>query len=264
MMLPTDLILVSTFHDPNFILKKHLLKALPAIKQMFPLRIVCLTPTTDRKVGTFLEKMGFSIVFSPSMKQVDTYKTAFETSLKLYSESGKSRIFYIDFDRLIHWVNNYPKELLEVLNKYNEFEYLLIGRSKRAWETHPETQKYTEIIVNEMGSRILGFPQTRDIISVCWTITKDLIKRLLNSIDFSKTTPTGFYCTWPIYFWKWSLSRKYIEVDGHEWETPDRFHKEIEEIGYKQWLENFQNPAEWKKRVQMLRDCLTELNTLEF
>ncbi len=263
MMLPTDLILVSTFHDPNFILKGHLLKALPVIKQMFPSRIVCLTPSTDKKVGVFLENMGFSIVYSPSMKQVDTYKTAFETSLKI-SESGREKIFYSDFDRLIHWINTYPKELSEVLKTYNDFDYVHIGRTKKAFQTHPESQQYTEIIVNEIGSRILGFIQTRDIISVCWTITKDLVKRLLNSIDFSKATPAGFYCTWPIYFWKWSLSKKYIEVDGHTWETPDRFHKEIEEIGYKQWLENFQNPTEWKKRVQMLRDCLTELNTLEF
>ena len=264
MIKSADLVLVSTFHDPDFSLKDHLLTALPFIKEMFPSRITCLTPSTDKKVGDFLENMGFSIVYSTSMRQVDTYKTAFESSLKLFSESGLEKIFYLDFDRLIHWINSYPKELSEVLNNYNDFDYVHIGRSKRAFETHPETQKYTEIIVNEIGSGILGFPQTRDIISVCWIVKTNLVKRLLNSIDFSKTTPVGFYCTWPIYFWKWSLSRKYIEVEGNEWETPDSFPKEIEEMGYEKWVKDFQNPSEWKKRVQMLRNCLTELNTLDF
>jgi len=113
--------------------------------------------------------------------------------------------------------------------------------------------------VNELGSNVLGFSKTRDIISVCWGFTYELGTKLLN---VKNSTLTGFYGTWPLLLWKWASSKAYIEVEGLEWETPDRYISDIKTVGYDRWLKNFENPNEWNKRVKILHDCLDELLTI--
>jgi hypothetical protein len=72
----------------------------------------------------------------------------------------------------------------------------------------------------------------------------------------------GFYCTWPLLFYEWAETQDYIEVGGLEWETPDKYQAEIEEIGYDDWLDQFQSHQEWAKRVELMEEGLKELFNL--
>jgi hypothetical protein len=121
------------------------------------------------------------------------------------------------------------------------------------------TQKTTERIINDFGSQILGFPNSIDIISVCYIITQELGEKILT---MNNTTRTGFYCSWPLVYWKLARIKKYIEVEGLEWETPDRFESEISEFGFDEWLNRFQSPTEWQKRVGFVQDGLDEMTSL--
>lgn len=245
----------ATFHDPEFRLYDLIESALPKLKELFVKGIICLTPYTPDEVRSFLTKNGFLVKVEPDDRQIVTYKTAIRTTLENIDKPSSQRIFLIDFDRLIHWINTYPEELTNILQNNINVEYLHIGRTTRAFNTHPKTQKETEIIVNEFGSKILGFEDTKDLISVCYIFTKDLGEKILKINNFTKT---GFYGSWPIYFWNFANTKSYIEVEGHEWETPDRFKKEIDENP--QWLEQFQSAEEWNKRVNFLHDCLLEMS----
>ncbi len=71
----------------------------------------------------------------------------------------------------------------------------------------------------------------------------------------------GFYLDWPIQSWINSTNPGYIEVEGLEWETPDRYPQEITQAGYDAWKENHQNMQEWKKRNLMLRDMIEAIAT---
>ena len=246
----------STFHDPEFRLKDLIKSILPKINELFIGGIICLTPYTNKEVLNFLTDEGFIAVIEPSDRQIDTYRTALRTALENIDDSAYQRIFHIDFDRLIHWINTYPEELSHILQNNSDVDYLHIGRTSRAFSTHPTTQKRTEIIVNEIGSKILGFNGIKDLISVCYFFTKALGQRIL---EVNHSTASGFYSTWPIYLWSYAPSKRYVEVEGHEWETPDRFKKEIDEIGFEKWIEKFQSFEEWNKRVKILHDCLLEL-----
>ena len=128
------------------------------------------------------------------------------------------------------------------------------------FETHPETQQYTERLVNQLGSKILGIKGTHDLISVCYLFTKDLAEKLLYT---SYPTEMGFYASWPVILWMNAKNKEYIEVEGLEWETPDRYKEEINEKGYEEWLKQFQTAAEWKMRVLLLEDCITELSNFQ-
>lgn len=254
-----DYLLSSTFHDPEFKLKKLLENALPTIKDIFSHKIISCTPVTGERLTNFLSDEEFIIEIEQSKRQIDTYRLAIKKVLEFINHRNKQKIFCIDFDRLIHWVNAYPDELIDLLNENTDLEYLHIGRTKRAFDTHPFTQTKTEGIINEIGSKILGFPNTIDIISVCYIINKRLAENILR---MNNKTATGFYSSWPIVYWNLADEKRYIEVEGLEWETPDRFRFEISKLGFEEWLNNFQSSQEWQKRVDFLRNGLNEMHEL--
>jgi hypothetical protein len=76
-----------------------------------------------------------------------------------------NHLFYCDFDRALHWIKTYPEELTQIVESPPDNDYVLIGRTKRAFQTHPKTQTMTEGIGNTLASKMLNFPETRDILS---------------------------------------------------------------------------------------------------
>src|SRR5205085_8065553 len=42
-------------------------------------------------------------------------------------------------------------------------------------------------------------------------------------------------------------------VEGLEWETPDQYPDEIAVLGYAAWLAQFESPAQWRHRAEMVR-----------
>ncbi|MFX1444514.1 MAG: hypothetical protein ACFFHV_13960 [Promethearchaeota archaeon] len=254
-----SVLLSSTLHDPELKFIDLMKSVLPLMETLFKERIVCCTPSTQEKVINFLRAKDFKIIIGNSMDQVGNYKLSIQASLKYIANPKTQKILYIDFDRLLHWLNNYPNELSNAISTNTNFDYVHIGRTSRAFETHPPTQKETEGIINEIASKILGFPKKKDIISVCFLISKELGNRI---IKLKNVTTTGFYSSWPIIFWSIAETKKYIEVEGLEWETPDQFKDEIKELGYEIWLEKFQSAKEWRKRVKLLHEGLLEIYQL--
>lgn len=229
------------------------------MKQHFLNIVVSCTISTAHNVVDFLKDEGLKVTINPSTKHIDNYLNAVKKAKDLITNSSTQKIFYLDFDRLIHWSWKYPKELLEVLNIAKNVEYLHLERSPRAFETHPSTQRYTENIVNYIGSKVLRFSDTHDLISVCYIFTENLAEKL---IDTQYYTNMGFYSTWPIILSKFTESKQYFKVEGQEWETPDRFEPEIKKFGYQNWLEQYQTAQEWKRRVELLNDCIIEISHL--
>lgn len=71
--------------------------------------------------------------------------------------SGKSKHFhYCDLDRLLTWGKNYITELEEVVEDIPNHDYLIIGRTERAMNTHPIEWIETERITNRIFSLELG------------------------------------------------------------------------------------------------------------
>jgi hypothetical protein len=67
--------------------------------------------------------------------------------------SGNSQYYhYCDFDRLLTWGKNYLNELKTILTKVSNHNYLILGRTERAFNTHPEAWIETEKITNKICS----------------------------------------------------------------------------------------------------------------
>ncbi|TXT64749.1 MAG: hypothetical protein BAJALOKI3v1_170035 [Promethearchaeota archaeon] len=254
-----SIIIASTLHEPEFRLRKSFEKALSFINKFHPNIIISCTSFTSSEVINTLQKDNITVRLTPNDPQIDTYSFAIRCALDVCEEEQYQRIFYIDFDRLLHWINNYPSEIMETMKDSFNFDLLHIGRSDRAFKTHPRTQRDTEKIINHVGSKILGFSEDIDIISVSYIFTPELGHHLLR---YPSRTTVGFYGAWPLILWNHAKNPEYIEVEGHEWETPDRYHVEIDESGYEKWSRSFQSTSEWKKRVRFVDECLEEMMAL--
>ncbi|MFD1737628.1 hypothetical protein ACFSCX_13860 [Bacillus salitolerans] len=67
-----------------------------------------------------------------------------------------SHFHYCDFDRLLTWAQNHLNELKKTVQLLHQFDYLIIGRTKRAFATHPIEWIETEKITNKICSLELG------------------------------------------------------------------------------------------------------------
>lgn len=244
--------LTTTIHDPKATLSKEIDNS-EELWNIFENRIAVYTPFTSSNMAESLEKAGFS-VSKGSEEQVFTYRKALDLAL----EKASDRILYVDLDRLIHWDLKYPKELRKVVGEIQNAEFILIGRTERAFETHPTTQRKTERIANLLGSALLNFDETKDILSSTWAFAPRIGEDLLEA---NIENSSGFYCEWPVRAWKIAENKRYIEVEGLEWETPDKYRRKIKEIGYDTWLNNFQSPEEWEERVNLLENIIVSLVT---
>jgi len=206
------------------------------------------TPKTHPKTVSLLKERGYR-----TFKAEDTVVSCYQTSLSQSLEPITGDIFYCDLDRALHWIRNYPKEFEALIEPSNHADFTLIGRTKRAFETHPETQTLTEGIGNIVASNVLGFSKTRDVLGTTWILTPVLAKKVTERKPMNQY---GFYAEWPITLWRSAQRPKYVEADGLEWETPDRYQQEITQAGYDAWKDNYQNMQEWKKRNLMLRDMI--------
>ncbi len=169
--------------------------------------------------------------------------------MNLMKTAAGKNFHYCDFDRLIHWQRRYPEELRDVAKKLDKSDgFTFICRTKRAFETHPDTQKDTETVYNALVSDYLGMEV--DIGSGTFGFD-DKSRRAFASIkdDVSDARFLGCFLLC-IKRGKIAISR--VEAEGMEWETPDIYIKEIKKMGYKKWLAGFQTHDEWRRRVSYI------------
>jgi hypothetical protein len=249
-----NVIVTTTLHDPKANMKDMILKYGKIAKEGCPHLFLIVSDTTSPKIIELVQECVDEVQICYSKRIRDTYINALKLACGKAADTDK--ILYADYDRLLHWVSTYPDEFRQIIKEYPDVDFYHIGRTKRAFETHPETQKKTEILANELGSVLLGFTETHDMLSACYGFTKHLIEQIL-SVDLK--TELGFYAIWSFSAYRFAKQWKYKEVEGQEWETPDRFQQAIKEKGYEAWLAEFQTTNEWKRRVELLADCLHEL-----
>lgn len=77
-------------------------------------------------------------------------------SLSLGLTSEAQYFHYCDFDRLLTWVKNHSSELRKTVGVIPKYDYLIIGRTERATQTHPDEWLETEKITNKICSLELG------------------------------------------------------------------------------------------------------------
>ena len=170
-------------------------------------------------------------------------------ALRAGLEAGTSHLQMCDFDRALHWMAHYPQELQEVIDAIAEFDLLVLGRTDRAWTTHPPYQAETEPLFNRIFALTTGLPW--DVGAGSRGFSRRGAERLL---ELSKEPTIGIDAEWPLLLLgQEGYAVGYRACEGLEFETADRFAAEIEAAGsYEAWeAEMSADPARWAFRLRL-------------
>ncbi len=252
-----DVTLASPLHDPEARLADSIRKHGKKIKTFY-FGFVVVRATQDLHTDTKKALESCKIEYSLETKKSEyinmgrTYRGAMQMGIKLNTRS----IHVCDFDRILHWIKSFPNELRDVIKLIpSNYGLTWIGRTERAFETHPRTQRKTESIVNTIASE--KAEQDLDIMSGSFAMDINTAKLLLKN---TKRNDYSFYSEFLVYALKKKIPVGSILTEGLEWETPDQYKDKIQKEGYQDWLDEFMSLPEWKRRIELLErnsDALT-------
>jgi len=177
-------------------------------------------------------------------------------SIKYALETNTTHIHYADVDRLLRWVEICPDEWSVCLDRIERSQVLIFGRTPVAYATHPNALVQTEALSNLVVSHILG--QAIDVSAGSKAFSRDAAAYIIDH-----TLPVraiGTDATWPIVLHRAGYPIDYLEVDGLDWESADRYQiTAADQHAQKQAAERYDaDPEHWAFRIgiaQEIIDC---------
>ncbi len=158
-------------------------------------------------------------------------------------------IMYCDADRVLHWAMCYPDELREVANQIERYDMTVLGRTPRAYASHPRIQRDTEAIINRVYALYSGTPW--DITAAARGFRHHAVERLVVGATDDTVGVDG---TWPLWAQhEGDIVVGYRETEGLEFETADRFEVEVAAAGGRDgWIAALDaDPRLWAERLEL-------------
>lgn len=235
-------------------------RVLPMLGGLYSGIIVLHSPDGGDRTAELLAGAGVQFVRQRGgATGVDTIGLARHEALRQGAEAGASSIHLCDWDRLLHWAEHFPEELRSIVGQIGRNDFLILGRTERAFATHPRVQRDTESMVNHVFG--LAFGQLLDVTAASRGLSRRAIDALL---ELPAPEPTlGNDCAWPLYLSRVEgLVLGYAATEGLEWETPDRYADEIAAAGgLDAWiLEHDADPRRWELRTRIALDEIEAIN----
>lgn len=144
--------LVTVTHDPkgkNYALFE---KLRADLEKIYSELFITISDETSLDLKNSLEKSAFTSKVIPKQGVAHARRETVRLGL-----TGDSNWFhYCDFDRLLTWANRYFHELEALAGSIPEVDYLIFGRTERAFQTHLIEWTETEKITNRIFSLELG------------------------------------------------------------------------------------------------------------
>lgn len=252
--------LVATHHDPSDAMIAQAQRVLPVLHEMYDGIIVVASPASGPRTAQVLSSAGVQV----ERQAVD--RSGLETlglvrlqALQLAAEAGAHFVQVCDWDRMLHWAEVYPDELRFIVGAIKRHDLLILGRTARAFATHPRVQRDTEALINHTFG--LAFADPLDVTAASRGLSRRAIDELL---ALPTPEPTiGNDCAWPLYLARVpELVIGYAATEGLEWETPDRYGDEINAAGgLDNWLALYDaEPQRWEFRVQLALHEIAAIN----
>lgn len=181
--------------------------------------------------------------------------------LALANQARHEHMLICDFDRWLHWIGSYPKELLGLLGHierdHADAWFVCLGRSARAFATHPVAQQLPEAATNRALSSIAG-ARLDATAGASWIRRAGAVCILDGSIVTTKATDLE----WPGLVFREQPERvQGAFFEGLEFETADAYREEIATCGsLETWiLQTYDRPEVLRDRLQLATDSITAL-----
>jgi hypothetical protein len=245
--------LVTTHHDPEGRLADQVARVLPVLRSTFSHVAVQATYASQPRSLELLSSAGV-LVRQESEAQFNSLaqlggarRAALELGLRLEAPT----LLFCDFDRALHWAERYPAELADVAAHLRAHDFVVLGRSERAFATHPRAQRDTEAIINQVYATVAGR---------AWDVTaaaRGLSRRAAAAIlELCHEHSIGTDVAWPLFLQRaGGYTLGYHATEGLEFETADRFADQVAQAGgLAQWIAAIDaDPQQWALRLDLAR-----------
>lgn len=172
-------------------------------------------------------------------------------ALELGLQAGAGALLFCDFDRALHWAEFHPAELADVASQLGAHDCTVLGRTPRAFGTHPRIQRDTEAIINHVYQLASG--RGWDVTAAARGLSRRAAEALLAGCP---ERSIGVDVAWPLFLQRvGGFSLGYRATEGLEFETADRFGDQIAAAGGRErWIEQLDaDPQQWAFRLDMAR-----------
>jgi hypothetical protein len=239
---------VATLHDPRGVSRPLIESTAPALAA-YLLVTVAVTAATDPAVSARLEEHGARVV--PGGETGQGRRAALAAA-----GPDQAAYFSCDFDRWLHWARTWPEELAALPARIAKLSdvgtppwYVCLGRTARAFRTHPAAQRFPETATNRALSVAAGRPL--DAVSgAAWLASEAVPLILAKSTELTAATDLE----WPGIILRHDPARlRGLRCEGLEWETPD-FHPDAIAAagGLEAWTRTvFDTPRMWAERLRL-------------
>lgn len=249
-------VLLATVHDPD----GRMLAALDergSMLERYGDVFVTATDATDGRLLRGLEEVGATIVPGGS----EPVGSAMRALLRAAVATERSSFLYCDFDRWLHWCGAFPHELDELPGRIaieiQDAWYVCIGRTERAFASHPEVQRVAEWATNRALEIAAGRPLDATA-GACWVSRRGAEVILRGSQEETKATDLE----WPALMLDADpLRLGWVFVEGLEFETAEFYENEARRLGgIDAWVRaTYETPQMWRARLQLAADSVAGL-----
>lgn len=248
--------LVSTLHDPDGRMVDATTRVFREVAGLY--ESVAIVPTADTSPRLLDLLAGANV--DPISTSNGAIGVGRRHALELGLLAGANHLHYCDFDRILHWTAAYPDELERVLRRIEGCDYLIIGRTERAFATHPRVQRDTESITNRAFS--LWYGKTVDVTAGSCGLSRRAADLVLRE---SAASTNATDAEWPaLVRIRGSMPIDSVRTEGLEFETADYFAEEIAAAGsLEAWLEERSRPLDaWVARTRLALESLEAVQRL--
>ena len=249
----TPIALAATHHDPHGRLNAQAVRVLPRLREWYTHLAVVVTAATPSASRETLRAAGVTVYEDASPPDTFRYlgrkrRRIVEAALEA---SSATHVHLCDFDRVLHWAEFQSADLRAALNQIGRHDFTVLGRTPRAYASHPRVQRDTEALINHAFA--LAFGQLWDVGAASRGLSRRAAQALIAGCD---DDTIGNDCSWPLFLARHDgLRLGYLETEGLEFETPDRYAAEIASAGgLDAWIARMDaSPAQWAHRLELAR-----------
>ena len=242
--------LIATVHQPTQRLMPMIETHLPTLLELYDAVVAYCSPGTHIAIRDILGRSGVRVLVNDGEPgDIHTIGHVRRRAVRAGLESGAEHLQMCDFDRAIHWAAYHPDELRRVIAEIPDYDLLVLGRTARAWATHPPYQAETEPLFNKVFALVTG--RDWDVGAGSRGVSRRAAQRLL---ERSQEPSVGVDAEWPLLLLREPDFRVgYRPCEGLEFETADRFGPEIEAAGgYQAWEAQISaDPQQWAFRLEI-------------
>jgi hypothetical protein len=246
--------LAAVHHDPDGLNDEQARRILPQLATLYAHIVVILSPQTPDTTHALLEAGGATVQASADAEGAwggIGRRRREAVNLALAMATTATHAHLCDFDRILHWAEFHSLELQSMPDLLSAHDLTVLGRTARAYDSHTRTQRDTEAIINHVFAIASGL--SWDVSAAARGVSRQAAAALeAGCADDS----IGNDCSWPLFVQQTrNLSLGYIECEGLEFETPDRYARQVAQAGgLEAWIQQIDgDPAQWERRLELAR-----------